>query len=110
MLAKMDSFQEEMKTSREMTARMGAKADGNLKEMKEELSARLKARIEAETKPNKEKLEVLRSTFGSQIDIHQVRTEAIQKEFIAKMDAQQERMGASMNDLRNRSNGGLSGD
>jgi hypothetical protein len=34
------------------------------------------------------------------MDIHQARTEGIQEEIIAKMDAHQERMGASVNAWR----------
>jgi hypothetical protein len=63
------------------------KADTNLKGMKEELTARLKAKIKAQIKTNNAKFEVIQSTLVSRINIHQARTEAIQEEIIAKMDA-----------------------
>jgi hypothetical protein len=87
-LARMDSFQEEMRTNQEMVARMEAKMDVNLKEkkeglrtnqaksdttrkeMKEELMARLEAKIEAEINTNSDKFEVLQSTVVSWMDIH----------------------------------------
>jgi hypothetical protein len=46
---------------------------------------------------NEKKSEVLRSTLVSWMDIHQAQPEAVQEEIIAKMDAHQERTGASMN-------------
>jgi hypothetical protein len=59
-----------------------AKMDGNLKEMREELTIRLEAIIEV----NNEKLDVLLGSLVSQIDIHQARTEANQRE-ITEMKA-----------------------
>jgi hypothetical protein len=53
----------------------------------------MKTRIYA----NNEKLEVLRGSFVSRMDIHQVRTEDTQEETIAKMDPPQERMKACTN-------------
>jgi hypothetical protein len=56
-----------METNQEMLARMEAKMDINLKEMKEEMLAKMKARME----DNNEKLKILQSTIISQMDIHQ---------------------------------------
>jgi hypothetical protein len=61
MLAKMDSFQEEMRTNQ--------------------------GKMEAST----EKVEVLRSTLNSWMDIHHARTEFTQEEMKAKMDIHQEK-------------------
>jgi phosphoribosylformimino-5-aminoimidazole carboxamide ribonucleotide (ProFAR) isomerase len=75
----------------------------NLKKMKEEMTARLEAviknnqKMEARIEANIEKFEVLQTTLVSWMDIHQVMTEAIPEEIIAKMDARQERMRASVN-------------
>jgi hypothetical protein len=94
----MDANQAQIKTSKEMLAKMVAnqaemlarmeaktdinlkemneeirtnqtKVDANLKEMKEELTARLEAKIEAEIKTNNEKFETIQSTLTSRIDI-----------------------------------------
>lgn len=80
MLAKMDSFQKEMKD----IITNQTKTDATLKEMKEELTAKLEAKIEDEIKTNNEKFEVLQSTLISQMDIYQAMREAIQEEIIAK--------------------------
>jgi hypothetical protein len=59
--------------------------------------AKIETKIEAELETNNEKLEVLRNSLVSRMGIHQVRTE---EEILAKMDAHQERMGASKNAWR----------
>jgi hypothetical protein len=72
-------------------------------EMKEEMMARLEAMLEKNQEKKEaridtnENLQVLRGTLVSLMDMHQARTEAIQEEITAKMDAHQERMGASVN-------------
>jgi hypothetical protein len=48
-------------------------------------------------KAMQEMMEMQMGTLISRMDIHQARTEAIQEEIIAKMDAHHERMGASVN-------------
>jgi hypothetical protein len=63
-LAKMDSFQAKMDANQEMTARLEAKTDANLKEMKDEIRA------------NNEKFEVLRDTLVAQMDDHHKRMRA----------------------------------
>jgi uncharacterized protein YPO0396 len=77
---------EEIKTNQ-------AKADANLKEMKEEMLAKMEARIKA----NNEKFKILRDTLVSQMVSHHARTEANQEEMIAKLDTYHERMGAGVN-------------
>jgi multidrug resistance efflux pump len=78
----------------EITARLEAKIDANQEKMDAKTDANLKE-MKAEIRANNEEFEVLRSTLVSRMAIHQVRTEAVQE--VAKMDARQERMGASMN-------------
>jgi endo-alpha-1,4-polygalactosaminidase (GH114 family) len=85
MLAKLDSFREEIKTNQ-------SKADADVEEMKEEMLAKMEARIKA----NNEKFEVLPDTLISLMDAHYARTEANQ-EMIAKLDTHHERMRASVN-------------
>jgi hypothetical protein len=63
MLAKLDPFREEMKTNQ-------AKADANLKKMKEEMLGKMEGRI----KVNDEKFEVLQDTLISWLDAHHART------------------------------------
>jgi hypothetical protein len=53
--------------------------------------------MKAEIKTNNANLEVLQSILVSQMDIHQAQTKAIHEEIIAKRDAHQEWMKASMN-------------
>jgi hypothetical protein len=62
---------------------------------------RMEAKIQAKIKATTEKSEDLRSTLVSQMDIRQARTEAVQQEIIAKMDAHHERIEARMNAWRN---------
>jgi hypothetical protein len=81
----------------EMTARLQAKTDTNQEKMdaKTDFNQR---EMKAEIRARNENFEVLRRTLVSRMVIHQARTEAIQE--VAKMDAHQERMGASMNACR----------
>jgi hypothetical protein len=93
---------------------MQEKTDANQQEMKaqlsslafridvnsEEMTARLEAKIEASQEKMENNQEELKSLLGallSGMDIHQARTEAIQEEIIAKMDAHRETIDANMN-------------
>jgi hypothetical protein len=60
------------------------------------------AKMEVRINANNEYFEVLLSgTLVYRVGVHEARTVSIQVDVIAKMDAHQERMGASMNARRN---------
>jgi hypothetical protein len=53
--------------------------------------------MKAEIRASTEMFEALQGSLVSHRDIHQTRTEVVQEEIIAKLDAYQDRMEASMN-------------
>jgi hypothetical protein len=69
-----------MDANQEMPARMRAKTDVNLKEMKEEMRAdqellkeEMLAMMEARIEANNEKFEVLQDSLVSRMDVHHAR-------------------------------------
>jgi hypothetical protein len=82
-----------------MQAKMEAKVDVSLGEMKVEIRSsqeRMEAKIEASNKH----FEALRGTLFSRMDIHQAMTEAIQEEMKAKMNKNQEKMDAWLEEMK----------
>jgi hypothetical protein len=96
MLAKLDSFQEEIRTNRE---EMLAKMETNQQKMDAKMGTSLRE-MKTEIRANNEKFEVIQGTLISWMVIHQARTESIQEEMKAKMDIHQEKMEAAIHSIQ----------